>query len=301
MNFYKKILTTLIFGVLILGTSGVLQAQQNNTVQWMQQARDAGIEQPVLKEFQEYVNDNKITEDQLASIMRSAISVSDQDLPADIIINKALEGFSKGVPSEQVVSVVGQLEQSVAKAAAVVDPWMKKPEVQQMLNRSGAAMPEERFRNELTKATSKSFMQNIPSEALDKVFDQVGSGSVLSKSGPAEVIAAVGILPDLSSSGNNPKVAGEFIVRALKGGFNANELQKLPAAMQVAQQRSQLPAASVIEGVAGQMQGNIPAKQILQNLFNGKVGGGPPGDIPRGIDNNKGRGNSNSNGNSNGN
>ena len=301
MKLYKYILTTLIAGVLSFGTSGVLQAQQNNAAQWMQQARDAGIEQSVLDEFQGHVNDKSITEDQLASIIRSAIAMSKQDLPADILINKALEGFSKGVPGERVVSVIGQLEQSVGKAAAIVDPWMKKPEVQQMMNRSGSAMPKERFRNELTKATSKSFMQNMSSESLGKVFDQVGSSSVLSKSGPAEVIAAMGILPDLPSSGSNPGRAGEFVVRALKGGFNANELQKLPSAMKVAQQRSQLPAASVIEGVAGQMQGNIPAKQILQNLFNGKVGGGPPGDIPKGIDKNKGRGTGNSNGNTNGN
>jgi len=301
MKFYKNRLITFIAGVLIFGTSGVLQAQQNNKAQWMQQARNAGLEQSVLNEFQGHLNDKTISEDQLASIIRSATSMSEQDLPADIIINKALEGFSKGVPGERVVSVVGQLEQSVAKAAAIVDPWMNKPEVRQMVNRSGSAMPKERFRNELTKATSKSFMQNMSSESLSNIFDQVGSSSVLSKSGPAEVIAAVGILPDLPSSGSNPKGAGEFVVRALKGGFNANELQKLPSAMKVAQQRSQLPAASVIEGVAGQMQGNIPAKQILQNLFNGKVGGGPPGDIPKGIDKNKGRGTGNSNGNSNGN
>lgn len=301
MKFYKSILIILTAGVLSFGTSGLLQAQQNNSAQWMQQARDAGLEQSVLDEFQGHVSDKTISEDQLASIIGSAISMSEQDLPADIILNKALEGFSKGVPGERVVSVVGQLEQSVTKAAAIVDPWMKKPEVRQMINRSGSAMPKEQFRNELTKATSKSFMQNMSSESLTNVLDQVGSSSVLSKSGPAEVIAAMGILPDLPSSGSNSRRAGEFVVRALKGGFNANELQKLPSAMKVAQQRSQLPAASVIEGVAGQMRGNIPAKQILQNLFNGKVGGGPPGDIPKGIDKNKGRGAGNSNGNTNGN
>lgn len=297
MKLDKEILAILIFGLIFFGASGNLQAQQNATENWMQKAQEAGIEQSVLSEFQDHVNNNRMTEAQLTSILKLALSMTDQELPADIIIQKAFEGFSKGVPGERIVSVVGQVQQSVTKAATIVDPWLEKPEVREMMSKSAAAMPEERFRNELTKATSKSFMQNMPTDAVSDVFDQISTNSVLSKNGPSEVIAAVGILPDLPSSANNPQVAGEFVVRALKGGFKANELQKLPSAMKMAQQRSQLPAASVIEGVAGQMKGNIPAKQILQNLFNGKVGGGPPGDVPKGIENNRGRGNGNSNGN----
>jgi hypothetical protein len=49
----------------------------------------------------------------------------------------------------------------------------------------------------------------------------------------------------------------------------------------------------VIEGVSKQMSGGIPAKQILQNLFNGNVGGGPPGNVPKGLGNKQNRGNSN--------
>jgi len=299
MKLYKEIFTILFFGIFFFGISSDIQAQQNATGNWMQKAREAGIEQSVLSDFQEHVDNQKVTEEQLSSILRSAVSMSDRNLPTDIIVQKALEGFSKGVSGDRIVSVVGQVQQSVAKAATIIDSWMEKPEVREMMSKSGAGMPKEKFRNELAKAASKSIRQNIPSESLDKVFSELGNMSVLSKTGPSEIVAAVGILPDISSSAKNPQAAGEFVVRALKGGFKANELQKLPTAMKMAQQRSQLPAASVIEGVAGQMKGNVPAKKILQNLFNGKVGGGPPGDIPRGIEKNKGKGNGNGNANGN--
>lgn len=299
MKLYKEIFAILIFGTIFLGASGNIQAQQNATPNWMKKAQEAGIEQSVLSEFQEHLNNKRASEDHVASILRSALSMKEQELPADIILQKALEGFSKGVRGERIVSVIGQVQQSVVKAATIVDPWIEKPEVREMMSKSGATMPKKKFRNELTEATSKSIRQNLPLETLDHVFGELADRSVLSKTGPTEIVVAVGILPDLPSSANNPQVAGEFVVRALKGGFKANELQKLPSAMKMAQQRSQLPAASVIEGVAGQMKGNIPAKQILQNLFNGKVGGGPPGEIPKGIQNNRGRGAGNGNGNGN--
>jgi hypothetical protein len=54
--------------------------------------------------------------------------------------------------------------------------------------------------------------------------------------------------------------------------------------MNMAQRRSQLPAQAVAQGLSRQLQGGLPASQILQNLFNGEIGGGPPGNVPPGLD-----------------
>jgi hypothetical protein len=82
-----------------------------------------------------------------------------------------------------------------------------------------------------------------------------------------------------------------MIVRSLKAGFDASELQKLPAAIKMAQQRGQLPAANVIEGISHQLNAGVPAQQILQNLFDGNIGGGPPGGTPPGLEKRQKRGN----------
>jgi hypothetical protein len=132
------------------------------------------------------------------------------------------------------------------------------------------------------KAASKSIMQHITSETIKKVLSQIGTESVLSNTNPTDIVAAMGILPDLSAS-SNAENAGSFVVRALKGGFKAEALQKLPSAIRMAKQRSELPAASILERVSNQMREGVPARQIVQNLFEGKIGGGPPGNKPNGL------------------
>lgn len=295
MKFYKKTFTILFACILILLATAILKAQETNVSEWMQKASNAGIEQSVLSDFQNRVQGKEIDSKQVESIIKSAISMSEENLPAEVAIQKALEGFSKGIPAERVAMVIDQVHESVRQAAEIVDPWMNRPEVRERIRSKGQGLDENKFRNELAKATSRSIMQNIPAEAVSEALSEIGSKSILAKSSPSDVVAAMGILPDLPSSSDQPQASGKFIARALEGGFKADELQKLPSAIKVAQQRSELPAASVIEGVANQMRGNIPAKEILKNLFDGKVGGGPPGDIPRGLrnNNNKGQGNSN--------
>ncbi len=298
MKTYKKILASLVTGCLLMVMTGPIVAQDSNTSALIEKARKAGIQEAVLTELQNKAQGQGISPEHLSQILEAALEMSAQDLPAEMAINKALEGISKGVPSGRIVPAVHQVQQSMSQAARVVDPWVQKPGVQQMINREGSGMSSEQFRTEMARAVSTSFIQNVPADAVNQVLSQIDSESVLSNTNPANVVVAMGILSDLPTTGDQPDVSAKFIVRALKRGFNADQLQKLPSALEMGQQRSQLPAASVVNQVASQMQDGIPAKQILQNLFNGNIGGGPPGDLPKGIDNkpdNNGRGNGNSN------
>ncbi|HKK46810.1 MAG TPA: hypothetical protein VJ964_14885 [Balneolaceae bacterium] len=297
MKYFKKILPALLFGLISLSITNNAYAQKTQVGALIKQAKKAGIEQQALTDLQNRAKERGVSDQQLQAIIKTAISMSEENLPSNVVIQKSLEGFSKGIPANRIISVVRQEHQSMKQAAGIIDPWIQKSSVQQMLKHSNSQMSKQIFRNELAKATSKSIMRNMSSETINGVLSQIGNESVLSHAQPSDVVAAMGILPDLSSSANS-KTSGNFVVRALKGGFNSDDLQKLPSAMRMAQQRGELPAASVLEGVLNQMKKGVPARQIIQNLINGKIGGGPPGNKPPGLGHKGNHGHSNgSNGN----
>lgn len=291
MKTHKRIIVVFCSALLLLAFTNTSYAQKNsNNSALIKRAETSGIELPVLAELQSRVETGDISNQQFMQIVGSAIEMSEQNLPADIVVQKALEGISKGISGDRIVPVINNIQGSIKKAAGVIDPWINRSEVQQMIGRATDGMSKEKFRNEMTKAASKSMMQNISTEAVSSILSQISDESLIANTAPIDIIVAMGVLPALPTISNKPGTSGTFIVRALKEGFKAKDLKKLPAALKTAQLRSQLPAASVIEGVARQMQGNIPAKQILQNLFNGNIGGGPPGNIP-GLGNKPDRGN----------
>lgn len=297
MNTYKKILFLLFTaGLLVVTFTGTTLAQENDLRAVLQKAQESGMDESALTELQQRASSLGATDKQIAALIQPAIDMAGQNLPAELALEKAMEGLSKGVPASKITPVLQRLNQTAAEAATIVDPWLERPDVKEMIAKTPNGISNEKFRNELTKATSKALNQNIDQETAKEIFNEMGDESVMGKASASDIIAAVGILPDMAR-GVDQSQAGEFLIRALKGGFKANELQNLPSAMSMAQQRSELPAASVLEGVTKQLDGDIPAKQILQNLFNGQVGGGPPGNIPKGLENRPDRGNQGNNGN----
>lgn len=297
MNTYKKIVLLLFAaGALLLTLNGAAMAQANDLDTVLKKAQESGIDETALKELQQRASSRGATDEQIIAMIQPAIDMAGQNLPVELALEKAMEGLSKGVPASKIAPVLQRLNQSAAEAVVIVDPWLERPDVKEMIAKTPNGISNEKFRNELTKATSKALNQNVNQETAKEIFNEMGDESVMGKASASDIIAAVGILPDMAQ-GVDQSQAGKFLVRALKGGFKASELQSLPSAMSMAQQRSELPAASVLEGVAKQLDGDIPAKQILQNLFNGQVGGGPSGNIPKGLENRSDRGNQGNNGN----
>jgi len=250
----------------------------------IEQARSAGIEQSRIVDLQNRADARGISEEQLMNIIRPAITMAEQNLPHEMIFDKAFEGISKRVPVQQMQPVLNSIAESSARAAQFVDIWVEKPEVGQMLNRAGERMDRGTFRNEMIKASSKGLMQNFDRNVMEETLETVAQSSVMERARPSGIITAISILSDLPASAQAPAESARIVLRALEGGFDASDLQKLPGAMNMAQRRSQLPAQAVAEGLARQLQGGLPASQILQNLFNGEVGGGPPGNVPPGLD-----------------
>ncbi|MDR8390299.1 hypothetical protein NC796_04045 [Aliifodinibius sp. S!AR15-10] len=285
----NKLLQLLPILLLCFVGSNVVQAQQTSVDELIQRANENGIDQTALAELRTRAQNRGMGEEQLFNIIEPAVSLSQENLPADHIIQKALEGLSKGVPDNQIASVINRMKSSTQQAAQVVDPWMQNPAVQKMVERSDGPENSQRVRNRMIEASSKAISQNIPSESVNQILTEIGDESILSEKASSDIIAAINILPDIAAGGQ-PGVAQAFVVRALKGGFNSEELLKLPMAVNMAQKRNQLPAAGVLEGASQQLQNGTPASQVLQNLFNGNVGGGPPGNVPKGLQDNPGQG-----------
>lgn len=310
MNFLKQVILAVFACSILLLAVRQVQAQGTDISTLIEKAEAAGIEQAGMQELRSRAQNHGMSNQQFRQILELALQLSNQNLPGQVAIDKALEGLSKGVPAGRIIPAINNIGEGMRQATKIVDPWMNRSEVQQLVDREGQSMSENSFRSEMIRATSKSFVQDIPTDYINDIFRELGNDEILLKRSAGDVITAVSILPDLPTTASQPKVSASFIVRALRGGFDADKLQQLPSAMKLGQQRSQLPAASVIEGVAQQMEKGIPAKQILQNLFNGNIGGGPPGNIPKGLDrrpdpgnNNRGNnnpGNNNRGGNNNG-
>lgn len=291
MNTFKKIVRLLLSGgLLFILLGGMVSAQQNNLNTVLQKAQEAGLNETTLANLQQRANNAEISDEQLIKLIQPAIEMAGQNLPGEFALEKAMEGISKGIPASRITPVLEQLKQKTSEAVTIVDPWLEQSGVSQMIGNSASGITKEMFRNELAKATSRALNQNISQNSVRELFKEMGTESVLDRTSPPDIIAAVGIMPDMPG-GLDQSQSGQFIIRALKGGFKASELQNLPSAVAMAQQRSELPAASVVEGVSKQIKGGVPAKQILQNLFNGEIGGGPPGKVPKGLENKSDQGN----------
>ncbi|WP_372635641.1 hypothetical protein [Fodinibius sp.] len=295
MNVLKHLLFTVFMGGLLLSADGLVQAQGTEVSALIEKAEAAGIEQSAVAELLRRAQSQEMSNQQLQQILESALDLSDQNLPGQVAVDKALEGLSKGVPADRIIPAVHNIGEGMRQAAEIVDPWMKRSEVQQMMGRTGQSMSQNIFRGEMIRAASKSFVQKIPASQINRIFNEIGSEEILSTRSAGDVLAAVSVLSDLPTSSSQPEISASLIIRALRGGFDADKLQQLPSAMKMGQQRSQLPASSVIEGAAQQMEKGTPAKQVLQNLFNGNIGGGPPGNIPPGLERRPDRGNNNNN------
>jgi hypothetical protein len=215
----------------------------------IEQARSAGIEQSRIVDLQNRAEARGIGEEELMNIIRPAIAMAEQNLPHDMIFDKAFEGISKRVPVQQMQPVLNSIAENSALAAQFVDVWVEKPEVNQMLNRAGERMDRGTFRNEMIKASSKGLMQNFDRNVMEETLESVAQSSAMERARPSGIITAISILGDLPTAAQEPAESAQIVLRALEGGFDASDLQKLPGAMNMAQRRSQLPAQAVAEGL----------------------------------------------------
>lgn len=246
--------------------------------QAMDRAAAAGVDQERLNQIQERASARGVDDALLARLLEPAADLAENNMPSDFVLQKILEGFSKGVPGGRMMPVIESIHSQTPQAVAMADRWIAGAEVAPFMQAMGGQQP--RFRQDLVNAGLKSLTQNVAAETIESVLNELGRAPVLERTSPQAIAAAVGILPDLPASVLNEKGVHELIAKAVEGGFSAADIQRLPGAMNAAERRSELPAAAILNGMSDQIGSGIPANQILQNLFNGNINAGPPQGIP---------------------
>ncbi|MCH2449565.1 MAG: hypothetical protein MK198_05405 [Gracilimonas sp.] len=285
-NISKKMVRLALVSI-IMSLPFSLFAQQNSLSVLTQKATELGLDASYISKLQERAEANGISNDQLSEILKPAVALAEENLPFDMILQKTSEGMAKGVPIDVLLNVLEGLKVSTQNAAPIVNNWIQKPGVQNMANRSGPESAQE-FRNNMLKVTARALNQGFSENVLNGFLDELDNQDLLSNISRNEVVTSLTILPDLPTSAENQQLTTELVIRSLKGGFDSTDLQKLPSAMKIAQNKGQIPAGNVLNGILDRIQSGSPASEILQGLFNGKIGGGPPSGLPGRPDNTRG-------------
>ena len=279
---------------------GSSQSTQLSLEQTIEKAESAGIDKNHIERVRN-LSGGAVSDLVIVDMISQAIDLAEKGMPTEFMMQKMLEGFAKGVPAGRMQPVLESIYQHTPSAVAISDRWMAKPEVKPFIDAMGEQ--QQRFKNDLVQANLKSLTQQVDPEQIVLVLNELGKQSVLEKTSPQAIAAAVGVLPDMPESVRNGAGIQGVIAKAVQGGFSAADIQKLPGAMNAAERRSQLPAASILNRMSDQIGNGMPANQVLQNLFNGNLNAGPPSGIPGrpngGPGGNPGRGNGQGNGNGN--
>ena len=259
-----------------------------------EQAMAAGIDAERLETLIVRAQQRGVSPDQLQSMIVPAITLADRDLPYQSVLQKTLEGMAKRVPAGNIRMVTENIAGGITRSAEVVDPWMTRGDVGTMLaavrgdRETGVTMRE--YRRTFIEHTSYAFQQNTEEQTVRQFLDEALTPNVVERNTIAAVAAGLRALPEMPTTQESPGTSIRLLVRALDAGFTPREIQQLPDAFRAAQFHSELPADRVARGLDHQLGENIPAASILQNLFQGNVGGGPPGFTPPGLDRREDRG-----------
>lgn len=264
--------------VILLLVPVSLFAQERSLPNLIERAIQAGLDGDRITEIEQRANISGVGDQDLVLLLEPAVELAEQNLPSDFVIQKMMEGFAKNVPAGRMTPVLQSIRDQTPEAASLADNWIGKPEVSSFMNSVGESRSH--FRRDLISANLKSLSQNVEGDLIEGLLNELGHESILRNRSPQAVVAAVSVLPDLPASVLQEVEVRGLLARAVGSGFSASDLQKLPGAMNAAERRSQLPAASILNGMSDQIGSGIPANQILQNLFNGNINAGPPQGIP---------------------
>lgn len=296
---YISVMLKMSIVLLFLSLPSVVMAQNGSFQSVAERAAAAGIEQHRIDQIQERALDRGINESMLARLLNPAADLAENNFPSEYVMQKIMEGLAKGVPGGRMLPVIEAIHRQTPQAVAIVEQWTGRAEVASFMKLMGDRQPQ--FRQELVNAGLKSLTHQVAPETIESVLNELGKATVLDKTSPQAVAAAVGILPDLPAAVLEEKGVHGIIARAIEGGFSAADIQKLPGAINVAGRQSKLPASSVLQGMSKQLGNGTPANIILQNLFNGNINAGPPDGVPgRPGGKPDGRGGNNGQGNGNG-
>ena len=244
-------------------------------------AMDAGIDADRIARMAHRAHIRDMSPEQFEQILTPVISLAEMDLPYDLLMQKAAEGMAKQVPAPGIRLVLDQMHGSVVRSVAIVDPWMERREVQQLIEAErGVRTTDEaarRYRGMLLEGASQSLQNNAHEELLREFLEEVASTSIMTKCGLASIAAGLQALSEMPVSQDSPGLGIRLMVGAMNAGFTASELRELPHALRSAHFNNQLPLESIVGSMEVMWNENIPAVHILEYLLHGNPGAGRAG------------------------
>ena len=244
-------------------------------------AMDAGIDADRIARMAHRAHTRDMTPEQFEQILTPVISLAEMDLPYDLLMQKAAEGLAKQVPAHGIRLVLDQMHGSMVRSVAIVDPWMERREVQQLIEaEKGVRTTDEavrRYRGMLLEGASQSLQNNADEELLREFLEEVASTSIMTQSGLASIAAGLQALSEMPVSQDSPDLGIRLMIGAINAGFTASEIRELPHALRSAHFSNQLPLERIIGSMDLLWDEDIPAVHILEYLLHGNPGGGRAG------------------------
>ncbi len=255
----------------------------------MERGRQAGMDVELLSALESRANAAGLDVAETARLIEPAVLLAEQQLPSRAVVQRALEGLAKQVPPDRIAEVLGRLQHASERAGERGGAWLERSDVREMLG-VNARQDEARARSVVMEGLAQAYNREAPAEALDAALERIPQEVGPGRTSPAAVGAALQVLPDLAISAQEPNLAAGLLTQALNSGFAARDLRQLPAALEAAERRGEMPAEAAARGALSEMAMGTPAAMVLERLFQGQIPGQPPGGTPPGLDRRPGGG-----------
>jgi len=289
-------LQAVLFGVALLsGTSHMSLGQDGGVDVLLERATTAGANADQMQTVARRARQAGLSREAAASLLRPAVGLAEEDLPAEPVLTKALEGLAKQLPPDRIEPVLLQQSNRTEQAGQVVSRWRQQPEVKRLLGSPEDPPGNEQKPNVENRAdaqeksgTRRMGPEGLITAAADALQQDVRArdleaflNGLPEKAGPSvsagQLTAAIGVLPDLLAAGTSLETAGELLTSAIGAGYGPESLSKMPEALQTARRASDRPVDVLAKGTARAAVQCTPAATVLERLFQGGVSGaGPP-------------------------
>jgi len=251
----------------------------------VERGQSAGVDPDLLQNVATRAEQRGLSADETVALLRPAIALAEQNLPAAPLLNKALEGLSKQVPPSRMSPVLTQIQSQTEKAGALVAEWLGQREVQEFVGASSDPLSEA-ARMELTTTIAEAQQQDLPLETARGFLDALPASIERRPVPIRDVAAAVSVMPNIPGMEDDPRAGLQLLAAALDAGYSSESMRQLPAALQNARRESQQPPGLLARGAAHAIVDGTPASNVLQSLFQGSFpGGGPPANVGQGLPN----------------
>ncbi len=281
----SAVLTAALLALLAMALLPVLAFAQSLD-ELVRRGVEAGADVDLLTELRARADGAGLDAAATVRLLAPGVELAERDLPSRAVLQKGLEGVSKGVPADRIAAVQARLRGAMERAAGLVDPWLERPGVRTRVaaGAGGEAEAGDGARATVVEGVGLALAQGAPEEALRALLDRLPEGVARERIAALEVAVGAEVLADLPLATTRPGLAADVVASALEAGFGPAELRELPAAMQAAERRGDLPADAVARAAIGGMQADLPARDVLDGLFQGGFPGNVPFELPPGME-----------------